>query len=55
MTFPRTRSGSSLAGSLHAVDGEAVVRMEDRFSNDPDDLWSALTDPKRLARWIAEV
>jgi len=55
MTFPRTRSSSSLVGSLHAVDGKAVVRMEDHFSTDPDDLWSALTDPQRLARWIAEV
>ena len=29
--------------------------MEDRFDTDIDDLWSALTDPRRLARWIAEV
>lgn len=33
----------------------AVVRMEDRFSTDINDLWSALTDLQRLARWIAEV
>src|ERR1022692_2342889 len=31
------------------------VRMEDRYDTDIDDLWSALTDPRRLARWIAEV
>src|SRR5258706_14085546 len=55
MTFPRTGAGNSLVGSLHAVDGKAVVRMEDRFSTKPDDLWSALTDPQRLARWIAKV
>src|SRR5258706_15005565 len=55
MTFPRTGAGNSLVGSLHAVDGKAVVRMEDRFSTRPDDLWSALTDPQRLARWIAKV
>ena len=29
--------------------------MEDRFDTDIDDLWSALTEPRRLARWIAEV
>ena len=29
--------------------------MEDRFATDIDDLWSALTDPHRLARWIGEV
>ena len=29
--------------------------MEGRYDTDIDDLWSALTDPQRLARWIAEV
>ena len=29
--------------------------MEDRFDTDIDDLWSALTDPRRLARWIGGV
>jgi uncharacterized protein YndB with AHSA1/START domain len=55
MTFHRTGANNTLRGSLQAVDGKAVVRMEDRFSTDIDDLWSALTDPQRLARWIAEV
>jgi uncharacterized protein YndB with AHSA1/START domain len=55
MTFTRTGASNSLVGSLHAADGKAVVRMEDRFSTEPDDLWSALTDPQRLARWIAAV
>ncbi len=54
-TFHRTGVSNTLLGSLQAVDGKAVVRMEDRFSTDIDDLWSALTDPQRLARWIAEV
>jgi len=31
------------------------VRMEDRFDTDIDDVWSALTDPSRLARWYGEV
>ncbi|BCJ27354.1 SRPBCC family protein [Actinocatenispora sera] len=42
-------------GTLRAQDGKGVVRMEDRFDTDIDDLWSALTEPARLARWIAEV
>ena len=54
MTQQRTGAGT-IVGSLRAVDGKAVVRMEDRFDTDADDLWSALTDPQRLARWIAEV
>jgi len=29
--------------------------MEDRFQTDIDDLWSALTDPRRLSRWLGEV
>jgi uncharacterized protein YndB with AHSA1/START domain len=29
--------------------------MQDRFDTDVDDLWSALTDPRRLARWIGKV
>lgn len=55
MTIPRAGVTGTLCGSLRAVDGKAVIRMEDRFSTDIDDLWSALTDPQRLARWIAEV
>ena len=44
-----------LLGSLRAADGKGVVRMKDRFDTGIDDLWSALTDPGRLARWIGEV
>jgi len=49
------RAGTRLLGSLRSVDGKGVVRMEDRFDTDIDDVWSALTDPVRLARWIGEV
>jgi uncharacterized protein YndB with AHSA1/START domain len=55
MTSHRTGASHGLAGSLRAVDGKAVVRMEDVFDTGIDDLWSALTDPQRLARWIARV
>ena len=44
-----------VVGSLRIADGNAVVRMEDRYRTDVDDLWSALTDPERLARWVARV
>jgi uncharacterized protein YndB with AHSA1/START domain len=47
--------GSAIEGTLHAVDGVGVVRMTGRYETDIDDLWSALTDPKRLARWYAKV
>ena len=42
-------------GTLRAADGTGIVRLEDRFATDLDDLWSALTDPRRLARWLGEV
>jgi uncharacterized protein YndB with AHSA1/START domain len=32
-----------------------VVRIEDRYDTTIDDLWSALTDPHRLARWHGKV
>jgi len=47
--------GIRILGSLGSADGKAVVRMQDRFDTDVDDLWSALTDPRRLARWIGKV
>lgn len=36
-------------------DARGVVRVEDVFDTDIDDLWAACTEPERLARWIAEV
>jgi hypothetical protein len=41
--------GSRILGSLRSADGKGVVRMEDRFDTDIDDVWSAFTDPLRLA------
>jgi uncharacterized protein YndB with AHSA1/START domain len=55
MSSHRTGASRGLVGSVHAVDGKAVVRMEDSFDTDIDDLWSAITDPERLARWIGKV
>ena len=47
-------AGNRIVGTLRTADGKGVVRMEDRFDTDIDDLWSALTDPGRLARWLGE-
>jgi uncharacterized protein YndB with AHSA1/START domain len=49
------RPGTRILGSLRSANGKGVVRMQDRFDTDIDDVWSALTDPLRLARWIGEV
>jgi uncharacterized protein YndB with AHSA1/START domain len=47
--------GDRILGTLAVADGKGVVRMEDRFDTDIDDLWSALTDPARLSRWLGVV
>jgi uncharacterized protein YndB with AHSA1/START domain len=48
-------AGSRLLGDLRSADGKGVVRIEDRYDTDIDDLWSALTDPRRIGRWYGEV
>ena len=53
-----TSNASQARASWAACDqrtAKGVVRMEDRYDTDIDDLWSALTDPRRLARWHGEV
>ncbi len=49
------RGSGRILGSLGSAEGKGVVRMEDRLDTDIDDVWSALTDPSRLARWYGEV
>ena len=50
MTPPR------ILGTLRrGPDGLGVVHVEDVYDTSPRDLWSALTEPARLARWVAVV
>ncbi len=49
------RPGHRILGSLRSAAGKGVVRIEDRYSTGIDDLWSALTDPGRLASWYGRV
>lgn len=44
----------TVVGSVRTEGGEGVVRMEDRFDSGVDDVWAALTEPARLARWVGE-
>ena len=48
-------AGNRILGALRSHDGTGVVTVQDRFDTDIDDLWSAITDPDRLARWLGEV
>jgi uncharacterized protein YndB with AHSA1/START domain len=52
-TTEQTRTG--LVGSLRRDGDRGTVRMQDRYDTDPGDLWDAITDPERLARWIGTV
>jgi uncharacterized protein YndB with AHSA1/START domain len=47
-------ASNRIVGTLRTADGKGVVRMEDRYDTGIDDLWSAFTDPGRLARWLGE-
>jgi uncharacterized protein YndB with AHSA1/START domain len=45
-----------ILGSLRRLeDGTGAVTVEDFYDTDIDDLWSALTEPDRLAHWLATV
>ncbi|MCR2809101.1 MULTISPECIES: SRPBCC domain-containing protein [unclassified Microbacterium] len=48
-------SEQKLLGELREENGSGVVRVEDVYATGIDDLWSAITEPDRLARWIAQV
>jgi ketosteroid isomerase-like protein/uncharacterized protein YndB with AHSA1/START domain len=44
-----------ILGSLGSAGDRGVVRMQDRLHAAISDVWSAITDPARLARWYGEV
>jgi uncharacterized protein YndB with AHSA1/START domain len=44
-----------ILGKLRSVDGTGIVRLEDRLDANVDEVWAALTEPGRLARWLGEV
>jgi uncharacterized protein YndB with AHSA1/START domain len=47
---------TQILGSMrHIDDTRGAVRVEDVYDTDIADLWSAITEPDRLARWIATV
>src|SRR5262249_57636641 len=48
-------AGDGVLGSLRSAEGKGIVRIEDRFDARVDDVWSALTDPHRLASWLGEI
>jgi uncharacterized protein YndB with AHSA1/START domain len=51
----RDPSDADLIGVLRLHDDRPAVRLERSYATDAADLWSALTEPARLARWLARV
>jgi uncharacterized protein YndB with AHSA1/START domain len=49
---PRSRPVGALRRS---ADGRGTVRVQDHYRTGVEDLWAAVTEPQRLARWIADV
>ena len=47
--------GQRVLGTLRSENGVGVVRIEDRLDATVDEVWSALTEPTRLAQWYGEV
>lgn len=46
----------AVLGSMRRLDDtHGAVRVEDLYDTDIDDLWSAISEPDRLARWIGTV
>ena len=45
-----------IIGTVRAIDTDrGAVRVEDVYDTHIDDLWSACTEPERVARWLGEV
>ena len=51
----KARASERLLGSLQSAEGKGIVRIEHQLDSRVDDVWSALTDPRRLAGWLGEV
>ena len=48
-------SDTTITGRLRVDDGRGTVAVEGLYDTDIDDLWSAITEPERVARWLAVV
>lgn len=49
-------STTEVTGTLRRLDEQrGAVRVDSVYPTTPEDLWAAVTDPRRLARWVAVV
>ncbi|HEY6537914.1 MAG TPA: SRPBCC domain-containing protein, partial [Candidatus Dormibacteraeota bacterium] len=42
---------TQVLGSLRSAGGSGVVRIEERLDAGVEAVWSAISDPQRLAQW----
>ena len=49
------RGGERILGTLRSDEGKGAVRIEDRLDAQVDEVWSTLTNPRRLADWLGAV
>ncbi len=52
---PVASEGPRILGALSSADGRGVVLLQERLAASIDEVWSAITDPSRLARWHSQV
>lgn len=50
-----TVQNMEIVGKLLTDQGRVVVQLQGVYDTNATDLWSAITEPARLARWIARV
>lgn len=50
-----TSSSPKILGSVREENGAGTVHVEDVYPTDIDDLWTAVSQPERLARWLVTV
>ena len=50
----KANGGGRIMGSLRSDEGKGVVRIEERYAAGIHEMWSAITDPRRLAGWNGE-
>ena len=55
MTIEHVQTTPRIRGSIRVANGAATVHIEDRYETSIEDLWSAITEPERLVRWVVQV
>jgi uncharacterized protein YndB with AHSA1/START domain len=49
------RADLRILGSLREENGRGTIHVEDVYPTDIDDMWSAISEPERLRRWLVDV